>query len=335
MKYFHQNLSGLKLSVILIILFFSGLSLSCAESTPKDLREPGTISMLLEETFQKPYEQISEVELRELTRLNIGYFSKNLTSLEGIEVLTGLNYINITNTNIKDLTPLKQLTKLEYLYLSGNKITDISPLADLSNLKRLKLSRNQINDLTPIKGLKNLNKLIISFNQIADLSVVSNLSNLNSLACTDNQISDISPLASLEKLYFLVLNINQIKDISPLGKLPKLNFVILDNNLIGDDSVISDWEFFDRQSSEYKNDSYISLENNKISELTGFAGAKIKTVTLENNQISDLAPIINNPGGIRFLIVNNNPLSNDAVENQIPALVKMGIKVRWNDQNFE
>jgi internalin A len=329
MKGHSVSLPILKVSGILIFLIIPSISFSCVSHFPS---KSVTINDILAEKFEKPYDQISNSELRELTKLSVD--SKNISSLEGIQRLTGLETIIVHDTNISDLNPLSNLPNLKELLMSNNKITDVTPLSKVITLEYIKVIGNQIKDIKPLIKLTNLKHLAISNNPIQDISDLSQLLNLNILNCAGTQISDISPLSNLNNLYWMDLSRNHIEDVSPLSKMTSLNYVILDGNSISDVSSLSNCKFVERIDNSGV-DSSLFLRNNKITNITGLAGIQIKVIDLENNNISDLKSLVENPGSITFLSVNKNPLSSEAIEKQIPLLVKRGVEVMWNDQNFE
>ena len=76
----------------------------------------------------------------EVCIIAVGY----MTSLEGIQNCTKLEYAEFLSGLISDLTPLAACTELVHLNLSYNRITDITPLYGLTKLERLWISRNDI-----------------------------------------------------------------------------------------------------------------------------------------------------------------------------------------------
>jgi len=66
--------------------------------------------------------------------------TREIQSLQGMQYLHNLTWLDLSRNRISDLRPLAGLTNLETLILVLNSITDISPLAELTNLQRLYLS---------------------------------------------------------------------------------------------------------------------------------------------------------------------------------------------------
>lgn len=80
----------------------------------------------------------------------------NLSSLDGIEKLSHLEFLHVADNALADLAPLTHLPELKYLFLQNNRITDLRALARLTKLHRLELSNNCIADFSPIESLPEL-----------------------------------------------------------------------------------------------------------------------------------------------------------------------------------
>lgn len=85
--------------------------------------------------------------LSSITKLELYY--QGITSISGIEVLTGLRELYLASSYIYDLKPLMNLSALRILDLTNNSVEDIYPLNNLigidngtTNLTTLKLDTN-------------------------------------------------------------------------------------------------------------------------------------------------------------------------------------------------
>ncbi len=146
-----------------------------------------------------------------------------LTSVEGIQYLSGLKKLNLSHNKISDLTPLSKLMNLSNLNLSYNNITNISKLPYYSTIycyeegKIVNLSHNNITDISCISNwtINNLTdwsngegmdsrlfNLDLSYNKIDNISGVKNYVRLTNLNLSNNKIRDISTL----KDYNFVIN---------------------------------------------------------------------------------------------------------------------------------
>ena len=128
-------------------------------------------------------------EIKKLDARNLG-----ITSISGLEDLTSLKYLYLSENEIKDIGPISSLTNLRYLYLSGNVIEDISPIQNLNGLRVLFLRDNQIKDITPISSLENIGVIYLRNNSIEDISPLVENDSLTEvwIWLEGNPLSDIS-----------------------------------------------------------------------------------------------------------------------------------------------
>jgi Leucine-rich repeat (LRR) protein len=133
---------------------------------------------------------------------------------------------------------------------------------------------------------------------IVSLSGLEYCPELTAVFLSHNNISDLTPFASLHKLYSVQMVSNEITDIGPLAS--NVNIAIL------------------------------YLRNNHVSDLSALAlNYRIHLLDLRNNNVSDLNTLV---GNLSFaatdtLYVTDNPLSQAAIETQIPALTARGVTV--------
>ena len=76
----------------------------------------------------------------ELQVLNCSH--ADITSLDGLELFTGIRQLKLSSNQIRNLAPLVPLSSLETLYLDDNQVVDPVPLYDLLSLNSLDLSGN-------------------------------------------------------------------------------------------------------------------------------------------------------------------------------------------------
>ena len=72
--------------------------------------------------------------------------SKNIESLNGIEIFKQLKSIDLSLNKIKLINQLEHLSSLESLILSNNQIKQINSLHNLTSLQLLYLANNQIKE---------------------------------------------------------------------------------------------------------------------------------------------------------------------------------------------
>ncbi len=138
-----------------------------------------------------------------------------VSTLTGIEALTALQQLRLTNnfiTDVKPLAPLTALTLLESNASSGADVvvTDITPLASLTLLTNLKLGTTALTDLAPLKALAKLTDLKITGNSAAlDVSSLQALTGLVNLDLTGGNITlGVPGLSALVQAKTILLNDN-------------------------------------------------------------------------------------------------------------------------------
>lgn len=227
-----------------------------------------------------------------------------IASLAGLEHLSSLEWLDLSENEFSDLGPLSNLSSLKGVLLYDNEISDVSPLASLTNLQELSLDRNDITDISALAALTNLAGLYLDGNSIADTTAISSMTELRELfldgtGVTDfadfaplaklevlglggNGISDVASLATLTSLRSLHLTDNDIADVAPLGALTGLERLHLTANDITDVSALS-------SLSELW---WLSLDNNQISDVAPLSGlTKLTRLRLDDNAVTDLHPL--------------------------------------------
>ncbi|TKJ20105.1 MAG: hypothetical protein CEE43_13735 [Promethearchaeota archaeon Loki_b32] len=150
----------------------------------------------------------------ELTNKNI----KKIIDIEGLDLLTNLEDLNLSYNDISEIIGLNNLTKLQNLNLSHNKISKIENLENLTELHSLNLGFNKIEKLTGIKDMKKLINLNLMHNKIKNFDDLTQLQSLETINLSKNLIYKINGLDNLMKLKALDLTFNNIKDISKPDK---------------------------------------------------------------------------------------------------------------------
>jgi len=258
--------------------------------------------------------------LTNLTSLGLG--NNLISDISPLSNLTSLTELFLSDNQISDVLALSNLTSLKSLPLYNNEIVDISPLSGLTSLSWLGLGGNQISDISPLSNLISLTLLHLWDNQMSDISVLAGLTNLTSLSLCSNEISDISPLSNLTDLTSLLLQSTQVSDVSPLAGLTKLTYLGLTANQISDVSPLVNLTSLE----------WLSLGLNGISDISPLAGlTNLTWLSLFDNQISDIKPLVDNPGmgeGDEVWL-EGNPLSEQSINEYIPALQARGVDVRY------
>ncbi|WP_277934334.1 leucine-rich repeat domain-containing protein [Parablautia intestinalis] len=188
----------------------------------------------------------------------VNLYNCNVQSLEGVEALTALKTLWVSDNCITDITPVIRLTGLVDFHCVGNDIEDYAPVSELVHLEGLEIgntSETEV-DITFAANLTNLKALYARNCGISDISVLCSLTQLEELNLGKNRISDISPLKNMQNLTEVSLDNNNIVDISPLENKPKLMRLNLGNNLISNITPLYGLHAL----------TYIELEGNRISD---------------------------------------------------------------------
>ncbi|WPC39539.1 leucine-rich repeat domain-containing protein [Clostridium sp. JS66] len=232
--------------------------------------------------INKPSGDIYKSDVEKIVSLKP--YAEGIQDISGIENLTNLQFLDLSQSKISDISELKNLTKLQTLLLSDNEISDISPLQNLTDLKQLDLQNNRVSDITPLQYLSDFNELYLNNNRITNISKLRWLTNLKILYLSQNQISDYSPVKgyydNLTDKDFNMSDSTDSKDIVTF-KDENLEKVVRDKiNKETGDIYITDVKSIVSLNASHKNIKDIS----GIENLTG-----LQTLDLGNNQISDIS----------------------------------------------
>ena len=216
---------------------------------------------------------ITADELAEVEGLEVS--NRNVETVSGLELATGLTYLDLRGNAIADLRPVADMALLNFLHLDGNHIEDIAPLARLP-LRVLSLSDNMVKDLGSLAGMDGLYWLALDGNSIRDLPVFPR--GLSYLYLTDNSISDITALANLP-LTELRLSGNSIASLTSLAGMSL---------------------------------SYLHINDNQVTDLTPLNFDSLVELHIRNNAVQDLSPLLRGDR-LAMVDVRGNPLSREAM----------------------
>ncbi|MEJ6950725.1 leucine-rich repeat domain-containing protein [Natronospora cellulosivora (SeqCode)] len=261
------------------------------------------IEEIIRDEIDKPTGDIYSHEIKDIEELIIG--NRRISSLEGIENLTGLKVITIVSGNLSDISVISGLNELEEINLSLNQIEDISPLSNLINLKSLTLSSNSISDIRPISNLTNLESLSLNRNNISELSPLSDLTNLKYLSLVYNNVEDITPLETLTDLNTLILCSNVLLSIE--ASTP--NYITLMSLKSGGVSLNYEFpvDFNDNKLKEAIIENPYFKEKYGSDNVYGIEVWEISSLNVSNMEINDLLGI-EYLSNLRSLIASNNDI---------------------------
>ncbi|MDR3215752.1 MAG: hypothetical protein LBT75_05735 [Bacilli bacterium] len=155
-----------------------------------------------------------------------------------------LKKLVITSNNLEEIpSTINLLSNLEYLDISSNNIGKITNLDKLTKLKTLIIDNNSLTNINNISKIKSLETLSINSNSLFYLANdINNLINLKTLSLDNNSINAITKIDAL-KLQSLSLKGNLLIALPDLSEIPLINLK-LDNNLLTKKEVITKHKIF-------------------------------------------------------------------------------------------
>jgi Leucine-rich repeat (LRR) protein len=245
--------------------------------------------------------------------------SRSLQSVDGVEEMTKLTYLDLSDNGIVNIEGLNNLVNLESLSLRNNDITYFPSINMLKKLKSLDISNNNVSELgSDLSGLSNLETLNASNNNICDLSSLDDLSSLEVLDLSFNNLScnggspDFTGLTFARNLEELYLNDNELVSVSDLSDKPlPLRVLHLENNFISDITPIKNFSFLEELYLDHNNIS-------SIGDLTGLTN--ISGINLSFNQVSDMTDLLELSNLEYIILTSNNLTELPDLEEELPSL---------------
>ena len=241
-----------------------------------------------------------------------GLVLNGATSLEGLQYCLYLEHLNIYFSPGIDTSPIKNLPNIKTLTFHHCPGINIENLWNLTSLQRLVIHNCGIKDITPLEGLTEMGSLTLSTNEICELSPLRNMTLLTHLSLNENKVEDLVPLSDLTNLKTLDMHENLISNVDSLEFLIRLHRVGLSDNYISDITGLVEniglGESFDpnphpEQDSGDGSGSFGGTDG-------GYGG-----VPFEN---------------FDQIYLQDNPLSNHALNIQIPILQARGAVVHYS-----
>ncbi|EQC38332.1 hypothetical protein SDRG_04050 [Saprolegnia diclina VS20] len=182
------------------------LSDNVIEALPEDLT-----ALFKLKTLQLHGNRISRIEhlknARHLTYLDLSRNRIAGALATGLQTLSALEYLNVSDNLLTSIGNLESLKKLDEVNVSGNKLTSLSGVYPPS-LSVLRADRNQIADITSLPLLPALTELYVESNQLQDVSIlVERAPQMETLDLRNNRLRSIMDLrcfqayAALEDLW--------------------------------------------------------------------------------------------------------------------------------------
>ena len=240
---------------------------------------------------------------------------QNLTTLEPLEGLTQLTYLNLNSNQLtledtKSQEILKSMTNLETLYITNNYITNITAINNLNNLKYLQIygGGNKVN-LKEIEDIiSNLTELRVSSENLKTI-VNCDISKITKLPLTTSDLTELPDLTIFTKLTELNLNNNpNIYNFNNISKLTSLQTLILSYNDLHGRMI---------DFSKLTNLTSLNLSNNTLwsEDLENLKDLKNNTnltINLSNNSIIDATALLELNPNTKIDLTGNINLSPDS-----------------------
>lgn len=275
---------------------------------------------------------------------------RNITSIKGIEYLTGLEDLYLNNNSVTT-ADLSQNTKLKILNIDDNRLTSLN-LSNCPLLRELSCTNNQL----PSLNLSNCRNLVYAHcqnNQIANLQLPPDENyTLNSLKCQNNKLTELSTFG-LKYLTYLDCSHNEIEgdlnfyaglwyldcSYNKISRIPNLlNGGRIEELRCNDNQIVSlDMSHCTSLKNFYCQNNLLTTLNLKwcsaLSSTVYAFGNKINGTGLDN-LITNLPALASH---YLYLVDHNNPNeANTCTAAQVRAAADQGWAIfhRWQSDEF-
>lgn len=251
--------------------------------------------------------------------------SYSLQSVDGVEEMTKLTHLDLSNNGIVDINELNSLVNLEVLILDNNQITFFPNINQLEHLTTLSVVNNGIEELgDDLSGLSNLIVFNAAHNNIKDLSSLDDLTSIEELILNDNDLGfygvspDFSALENAPNLEILNLENNNLTSISGLsGKDLPLDKLYLSGNLLTDITPISGF-------TELR---VLELSDNLISNIDDLSGmVNLTSINLDHNLITDFSDLLGIEGLQVVNLSDNEIIAIPVLRDSWPNLISLDLR---------
>jgi Leucine-rich repeat (LRR) protein len=232
----------------------------------------------------------------QIQQLNVT--NKGVTSLAGVEHLTGVYRSSLYENAITDLSPMAGMTALRELSIFDNQITSLAPLADLP-LERLSVGQNLVSDLGPVASLSGLISLTIEANLVTSLAPLAEHPSLEYLRAYDNQIGSLAPLANVVTLKHVDVYGNAYTSVPDLSGMTALTYLRVGGSDLVSIAGVSGLEVIEE----------LAVVRSSVVDISPIAGLGTLTrLILADNLIEDITPL-DALTGIEHLNLDDNRLT--------------------------
>lgn len=260
---------------------------------------------------------------------------KEITVEEGF-ALDEIKNLDASSIGVESLEGIQALTSLEMLTLSNNSIRDITPLGTLEHLTLLDIQNNLIENLEPLKPLEGLQTLFIRNNPVASIEVLEKrfpqyeqTDFLIQASFNDDVLEQVIreqlnrqeghlSYYDLEKLRVLDLRLHEITDLKGLELAKNLEKLYITGDVKNIDLLshcinlkelelthgsLEDLSFLENLSTLVQ----LDLRYNNIKDVSSLGNLqKLKYLNIKMNQIKDISAL--DLKSLKILYVAGNPI---------------------------
>ena len=305
--------------------------------------------------------QIAKNRIKDLSSLSsmnqlrdLDMEDNTLAEVTALANLTNLETLRLARNRISDLSSLSSMNQLLYLDVADNGVVDIEVLANLMSVVNLNLARNRIKDISPLGQLSGVRSLDLTGNAVSDIGALINQSvfakgayvNLDGNPLNESSVDDHIP-----KLRSWGIQVRFTRAGSKVTSIPiidpTLRSLIAETLSYADlhvDDQVTGWpidQLRELRASGTGITGLIGLESaqglmrifaasNRLSDLSPLAGlSQLESLDLRFNRITDLGPLVANSNLAEgaWVTLDGNPLSEESVNKQVPALRERGVKI--------
>lgn len=298
--------------VLVAIAFCSacghGTSSAPGDEMPGDTRDalcdversnPALAAHLRELLSLSEGEPVTVEDLRQVD----AFSATGLESLDGVQCMTGMWQLSLTDLRTADLSPLAGLGQLRVLSIASSVPPDLSQLRAEPDELRLSLMslavrESVVSDISALDGFERLTSLSLTSNELSSLQTLPRVRQLASVELSRNPLEDLSPLLRLPELDMLTINGLPLRELRSLSGAPALREVM------AHDSRIETLDGLDLPALET-----LYLTGNRLGALGNVSGLPLLDyLLLSDNELESLSGI-ERLSALTSLNVSRNPLT--------------------------
>ena len=232
--------------------------------------------------------------------VSVSLYNKGITSLKGIEYLTGLSSLDCSSNSLTtlDLTKNTELTTLD---VGNNRLTSLN-LSKNTALTTLGCYNNQLTTLN-LSNHKALNTLDCDYNQLTTLTLPTTTTLLFNISCVSNKLSSLS-LSGCLALRTLNCNSNNLTSLA--GIPSSIMEVDVTNNKFTTLTITGKPNLTKLNVSSNPSLTQLDCHGNSLSSLNIWGCTALSTLNCSQNKLTSLTNV---PDNITEVLAGNNYLS--------------------------